>query len=238
MRQCVGAKSDETDVELNGETDAEDKEDGRRDTMTGGEEHPWPTDCLRTQRAHDHTSTIQMMVQVLCDGTWRELTAQEIGCSRRLGVLHCVNGLWVPCRERESEEQVAPVLVIRERSYKMTWAMLVPRKGTEFSGIAERAAKFIDQLGHNSVTLRCDSEPVIEALARELAPARREESQTVLERTPVGKKTVQCDPRRHGGARGFSDQNTEGRRKDTSCWLTRICCIATTLLQRLAWCEI
>ena len=99
--------------------------------------------------------------------------------------LHCVNGLWVPCRERESEEQVAPVLVIRERRYKMTWAMLVPRKGTEFSGIAERAAKFIDQLGHNSVTLRCDREPVIEALARELAPARREGSQTVLERTPV-----------------------------------------------------
>ena len=30
--------------------------------------------------------------------------------------------------ERESEEQVSPVLVIRERRHKMTWAMLVPRK--------------------------------------------------------------------------------------------------------------
>ena len=35
----------------------------------------------------------------------------------------------------------------------MTWAMLVPRKGTEFSSIAKRAARFIDQLGHNRVTL-------------------------------------------------------------------------------------
>ena len=35
----------------------------------------------------------------------------------------------------------------------MTWAMLVPRKGTEFSSIAKRAARFVDQLGHNRVTL-------------------------------------------------------------------------------------
>ena len=34
--------------------------------------------------------------------------------------------------DRESEDRVSPVLVIRERRRKMTWAMLVPRKGTEF----------------------------------------------------------------------------------------------------------
>ena len=45
--------------------------------------------------------------------------------------------------------------------------MLVPRKGTE-----KRAARFIDQLGHNRVTLRCDNEPAIEALAREIAEVR------------------------------------------------------------------
>ena len=32
--------------------------------------------------------------------------------------------------ERDSEEQTSPVLFIRERRHKMTWAMLVPRKGT------------------------------------------------------------------------------------------------------------
>ena len=69
----------------------------------------------------------------------------------------------------------------------MTWAMLVPRKGTEFPWIAKRAAKFIDQLGHNGVTLRCENELAIEALAREIAQTRQEGSQTVPERPPVGK---------------------------------------------------
>ena len=55
--------------------------------------------------------------------------------------------------EEESEEQVSLVLVIRSRRHKMTWAMLVPRKGTEFPWIAKRAARFIDQLGDNRVPL-------------------------------------------------------------------------------------
>ena len=87
--------------------------------------------------------------------------------------------------ERDSEEQTSPVLVIRERRHKMTWAMPVPRKGTEFPWIAKRAAKIIDQLGRNRVTLRCDNGPAIEALAREIAQARQEGSRTVPERPPV-----------------------------------------------------
>ena len=35
--------------------------------------------------------------------------------------------------EREPEERVSPVLVIRERRHKMTWAMLAQRKGTGFT---------------------------------------------------------------------------------------------------------
>ena len=67
----------------------------------------------------------------------------------------------------------------------MSWAMLVPRKGTEYPWIAKRAARFIDQLGHNTVTLRCDNEPAIDALARETGQARQEGSQTVPDRPPV-----------------------------------------------------
>ena len=65
----------------------------------------------------------------------------------------------------------------------MTWAVLVPRKGTEFPWIAKRAGKI-----HRSTRaqLRCDNEPAIEALARETAQARQERSQTVPERPPVG----------------------------------------------------
>ena len=84
--------------------------------------------------------------------------------------------------EKESEDRASPVLVIQER----TRAVLVPRKGTEFPWIAKRAAKFIDQLGHNRVTLRCDNEPAIEAVAREIEQARQEGGQTVPERPPVG----------------------------------------------------
>ena len=78
--------------------------------------------------------------------------------------------------EKEPEEQVT----------QMTGAMLVPKKGTELPWRAKRAAKFSDQLGHNRVPLRCDSELEVEALARELTQARQEGCQTVPERPPVG----------------------------------------------------
>ena len=99
-----------------------------------------------TPSAHDHSSTIPIMVQVLREGTWCAfVAAQEIGCSRRFGILVSF--------EREAQEQVTPVLVERERRHVMTWTMLVP-------------TKFIHQLGHNRVALRCDTEPATEALAR------------------------------------------------------------------------
>ena len=84
------------------------------------------------------------MVQVLCDGARCERAAQVSMDNGFLG-------------ERESGDRVSPVLVIRERRHKMTWAILVPRKGTEFPWIAKRAAKFINQLGttelHSDATM-------------------------------------------------------------------------------------
>ena len=78
--------------------------------------------------------------------------------------------------ERDTEERMPPVLVIRERRHNMTWAMLIPRKGAVFPWIAKRAAKFVD---HNRVTIRCDNEPAIDALARVILQARQEGSQAV-----------------------------------------------------------
>ena len=75
----------------------------------------------------------------------------------------------------------------------MTWATSVPRKGTEFPWIGKRATKFIDQLGHNRVTLRRDNEPAIEALEREIAQARQEGSQTIPERDHQWEKVSQRD---------------------------------------------
>ena len=77
------------------------------------------------------------MVQILCDGARCERAAQEIRCSRRLGgSAACVNGLWF-LGEKESEDRVSLVPVIREPRHKMTWAMLVPRKGMEFPQVSE-----------------------------------------------------------------------------------------------------
>ena len=97
--------------------------------------------------------------------------------------------------EREFEEQVSPVLVIRERmTQDDVGNALVPRIGTEFPWIAKRAARFTGQLGHN--TLGCNSEPAIEALAGEIGRARQEGSQTVKP-VPWGHRTcgrTRCRP--------------------------------------------
>ena len=74
----------------------------------------------------------------------------------------------------ESEKYVSPVMVIRERRHKMTSAMLVPRKGTEFCWIAQRAARFVDQLGHNRVTLRCDNQRLKRWQGKSDKPVKKE----------------------------------------------------------------
>ena len=94
---------------------------------------------------------------------------------------------------REYEVYVSSVLVIREQRHKMTWAMLVPRKGTEFLWTAQRPARFIDQLGHNRVTLRCDNEPAIEALAREIGQARQGGCRQWEKASPMGSSIVLWD---------------------------------------------
>ena len=93
----------------------------------------------------------------------------------------------------------------------MTWAVLVPRKGTEFPRIAKRAAKFIDQLGHNRVMLRCDNEPAIEALPREIAQVRQEGSQTVPERPPVGESQSNEIIERAVGLMNRCDNGSDGK---------------------------
>ena len=101
-----------------------ERQDLRRECA--GKEHPWPGQptAKGTPGAHDHTSTVQIMVQVLCDGTRRESTAPEIGRSRRFGWSTArVNGLWVSWRGTLKSKCLL-VLVIRERRQKMTWAML------------------------------------------------------------------------------------------------------------------
>ena len=110
--------------------------------------------------------------------------------------------------------------------------MLVPRKGMEFPWIAKRAARFVDQLKHNRVTLRCDNEPAIEALAREIGQARQEGSQTVPERPPVGESQSTGIVERAVGlvagqarSAGTSHRGKSPARREDTVLAGGICCV-------------
>ena len=190
QRECdsvLSATNDENDVELNGETDDEDMEDGEvgfddgsaqvRNIRDPGQppvkEHQ---EHMTTHRPYRSWCKFCLMVRGVNAPHRRSDTQDDLE-----GVAH-VSMDYGFLGEKESEEHVSPVLVIRERRHKMTWAMLIPRQGTEFPCIAKRAARIKNQLGHNTVKLRCVSEPAIEALAREIGQARREGGQTVPDR--------------------------------------------------------
>ena len=188
----LSATNDETgDDELNGETDDDYMEDGE----TGFDDGSVQVRNIRdpgqpTAKEHQEHLTTNQPYRSWCNfcvmvrgvnAPHRKSDAQDDS----EGVPH-VSMDYVFLGERESEDGVSPVLDIRDRRHKMTWAMLGLRKGTQFLWIAKRAAKFIDRLGHNRVTLRCDNEPAKKALAREIAQARQGESQTAPENPQVG----------------------------------------------------
>ena len=191
LDSAVSVKSDGNDIELNGETDDEDMEDEETRFANGSAQ-------VRNIRDPGQPTANENKEHITTHRPYRSwckfsVTGRGVNSPHRRsdaqedweGVPH-VSMDYGFLGERESEEQVNPMVVSRERRHKITWAMLVPRKGTEFPWLAKRAAEFIDQLGHNRVTLRCDNEPALEACARQIAQARQEGRQTVPERPPVG----------------------------------------------------
>ena len=154
QRECdsvLGATNDENDEELNGETDDKDIVDGETgfDDVRNIRDPGQPT----VKEYQEQTTTHQPY------RSWCKFCVMGRGVNaphRRSGaqddfegVLH-VSMDYGFLGERESEEQVTSVLVICERRHKMTWAMMVPRKGTEFPWITKREARFIDQLGRHA----------------------------------------------------------------------------------------
>ena len=59
-------------------------------------------------------------------------------------------------------------------------AMAVPAKGNAAAWIAKRLADWLDWLGSQTVTLKCDNEPAILALAQKIRRLRREDSITIF----------------------------------------------------------
>ena len=81
-----------------------------------------------------------------------------------------------------------PILIGAEAKYGLTLAMAVPRKGNAAPWIAKRVADWLDWLGRQTVTLKCDNEPAILALAQETRRLIRGSSTTVLEHPEEGEK--------------------------------------------------
>ena len=68
------------------------------------------------------------------------------------------------------------------------WRMAIPGKGHAAPWIAKRVADWLDWLGSQTATLKCNNEPAILALAQEIRRLRRESSITVLEHPEEGEK--------------------------------------------------
>ena len=136
----LSATNDENDVELNGETDDKDMEDGEMGFDDGSaqvrniRDPGQPTvkehqEHMTTHRPYRSWCKFCVMGRGGVNAPHRRSDAQD----DVEGVPH-VSMDYGFLGERESEEHVSPVLVIRERRHKMTSAMLVPRKGLNVPG--------------------------------------------------------------------------------------------------------
>ena len=79
-----------------------------------------------------------------------------------------------------------PIIKGAEAKYGLTLAMAVRVKGN--AGTAKRVADWLDRLGSQTATLKCDNEPASLALAQEIRRLTRESSTTIFEHHEEGKK--------------------------------------------------
>ena len=120
------------------------------------------------QKQHDHTSSLQIMVQIQCD---------KARCERAGDPM--LKTTWWDCRmcgflgEKESEDRVSPVLFIRERRHKMTWAMLVPRKGVSLDLKESNEVHRSTQAQHSHAQLRQRAEQLKHWRERLHKPAKK-----------------------------------------------------------------
>ena len=77
--------------------------------------------------------------------------------------------------------RINPILVGAEAKCGLTLVMAVRGKGNAAPWIAKRVADWLGWLGSETVTLKCDNEPAILALAQEIRRLRRDGSITIFE---------------------------------------------------------
>ena len=66
------------------------------------------------------------------------------------------------------DEHVNPQLVVKDHYRGGVWAFMVLRKGSQTTYITQRVAKIIGSLGYRDIVIKCDQEPAIKDLQKEI----------------------------------------------------------------------
>jgi hypothetical protein len=86
---------------------------------------------------------------------------------------------------RDDEEEVATLLVMRDRDTKAVRAWVLPHKGADLVETVDRAVAGVRELGHSGrVLIRCDGEPALKALRNAIAKGLPDGATPIV--TPVG----------------------------------------------------
>ena len=68
----------------------------------------------------------------------------------------------------KGEDHADPTLVMKDHWRGGVWAFMVIRKGSQTTYITQRVAKIIASLGYRDVIIKCDQEPAIKELQRDI----------------------------------------------------------------------
>jgi hypothetical protein len=89
-------------------------------------------------------------------------------------------------KEPGSDEQMGPVLVMKDCKCGSMMLMAVPCEGTEHPWVARRRPSWANSFGFNKLGLRMDSEPAIESLVVEIKRVHGDAAETIIERPEKG----------------------------------------------------
>ena len=170
------------DVEVDGDGGEEDEEEGRKPIFKKNPVTPSREEIEAHMRTHiPYRSWCRHCVA----GRGRN-DPHRTGAGVKGGHEHphvAIDYAFLKAKADASDRPVGtmPILVVMEAKYKLAMAMAVPGKGNAAPWVAKRLADWMDSLGSAKVTLKCDNEEAIVALAIEARRMRREGSVTILE---------------------------------------------------------
>ena len=76
-----------------------------------------------------------------------------------------IDYMYMTSRDADSSN---PIVVIKDSEKGGVWAFMALKKGSENTHIAERIAKTINFMGYPKCAIRCDQEPAMRELQKEI----------------------------------------------------------------------